>query len=179
MMVYFFIDENAAYFTPPKLRYTLYAMTFVFTFLMPALNVLFLLRYKFIGSLHMIAKEERRIPFLITAIFFFAQIYLLRDVNIPSAIKLLMLAATLALVLTIIINWFWKISAHMVGAGGLCGAVFICQYAMHQNYLWLLSLLFLLSGLVAMARLKITNHTIAQLCGGYLLGFASNLVFLF
>ena len=67
----------------------------------------------------------------------------------------------------------WKISAHLVGMGGLIGAIAAVN-SMHQlGLLPLLAVLIALTGLVASARLLSSDHTQAQVLAGGALGFIS------
>lgn len=70
------------------------------------------------------------------------------------------------------INSFWKISAHLCGIGGLCGAFFGLSWIFSANNLPLMLTLVLLSVLLGWARLECRAHTLPQLAAGFLLGFA-------
>lgn len=70
------------------------------------------------------------------------------------------------------INIVWKISAHMCGIGGLCGAFFAVSWLLYANNLPLMIGLILLSGILAWARLECRAHTAAQLAVGFIVGFS-------
>ena len=171
MFLYFRIDHSASYFVKFDLKVLLIIMTFVFTFILPLINSLFLLRSKFIKSLSMETKEERRLPLLMTAIFFSAEYWMLHDRAIPELLKFFLLNASLTIVFTLIINIFWKISAHMVGIGGMCGAMFVLSYLIHyDNAAWLMIILLLAGGIIGAARLQMKAHTPLEVFGGFILG---------
>ncbi|MFI5164865.1 MAG: PA-phosphatase [Bacteroidia bacterium] len=161
------------------LKRALFAMTFCFTFLLPLFNSLILLRAKQIKSLSMETKEERRIPLLATALFFAAQYYILQKSVVPLTLKLLVLSATLSVILTVIINFFWKISAHMIGIGGVVGAMFALSYITHfKNGEWLMIGLIFLAGIIGMARLQLKAHSPAEVFAGFIVGAMCPMVFL-
>lgn len=163
----------------PEMRLFLYAVTFLATFLLPLLNALFLLRFKIISSLEMETREERRIPYLAASIFYSAQSYFLMNTEVPVLIKALMFGATLLVVSVLLINLFWKISAHMTGIGGLCGMMISISYRLQLNVHVILIALFLIAGIIAWSRLKLGAHHPVQVYAGFLFGvFAELILFL-
>ena len=128
-----------------------------------------------ISSLSMETKEERRIPFLITSIFYFLTFYLLRQVHISSLVYLLFLGATLTLLVTMLINLKWKISAHMVGIGGVIGALTGISLRLYTDYRLLLIALLLVAGMVGTSRMLMKAHNPAQIYAGFLVGVLSQI----
>ena len=157
-------------------RRILYALTFTATFLLPLLNALLLLKFNIISSLEMKTRQERKIPYLISSIFYFAESYFLMNTDVPVLIKALMFGATLLVVSVLLINLFWKISAHMAGIGGLCGMMLAISYRLQINLLLVIVVLFLIAGLVAFSRLKLRAHNPAQVYAGFLLGVSVQLI---
>jgi hypothetical protein len=150
----------------------LWIPTFSLTFLLPLLSAILLLKTKQIASLEMHTKEERKLPYLAAAIFYSCESYLLMHLEVPALLKAFMLGATILIVSTMLVNIFWKISAHMVGIGGLLGMMITISSRLQINLHYLLIALFLLSGLVAFSRLKLNEHNSAQVYCGFLLGLA-------
>mgnify|MGYP000107535951 CR=1 FL=1 len=137
-----------------------------------------MLKFKLIASLEMHTKEERKFPYLAAAIFYFSEAYFLMHWDVPVLVQAMMLGATLPIVITLIINIYWMISAHMIGIGGLCGMMLAISYRLQINIHFTLIALFLLAGLVAYSRLKLNAHSSAQVYAGFLLGVFVQLVFL-
>ena len=121
-------------------------------------------------------RQERKIPYLASAIFYFTESYFLMNADVPVLVKALMFGATLLVVSVLLINFFWKISAHMVGIGGLCGMMLAVSYRLQINLHIVLLLLFLIAGLVAFSRLKLSAHNPAQVYIGFLLGVSVQLI---
>lgn len=178
LLLFFYLDKYTSYFLPFELKRTLFLMTVCFTFLLPAINALILLRMRVIRSLHMETRQERRIPLLITAIFYFAEYYLLNQAESPATLQLLMLSAIISIMLTIFINVFWKISVHMIGIGAVTGMSVLLSVVFKQPQFLLVSVLFLTAGIIAYARLQLKAHSPAEVYAGFLLGFLCHMVFL-
>ena len=159
-----------------EMRLFLYALTFAATFLLPLFNVLILLKMKHVSSLEMKTREERKLPYLIAAIFYFSESYFLMKLDVPVLITALMFGAALVVFSVLVINIFWKISAHMAGIGGLCGMMIAVSYRLQIDLHYLLITLFLMAGLVAFSRLKLSAHEPAQVYLGFLLGISIQLI---
>lgn len=178
LFILFSTDSYLQLATPIKLQTIILALVFISSCLIPAFSMLLLQRGKIIGSLHMVSKEERRIPYLITALFFFLTFYLLRQVRIPSLIPLLLLGASLAMTMTMLVNLKWKISAHMVGIGGVLGAIIALSIRMYLDYRLLILGLILIAGLIGTSRMILNAHSPGEIYAGFVIGMGSQL-FLF
>ncbi len=175
LAIVFNSDSYIQLATPLKLQSAIYGLVFIATFLLPLFCSLLLVKLGFIASLSMETKEERRFPFLICSILYFLTFYLLKQVHVASLIYLLLLGATLALLLTMLINLNWKISAHMVGIGGVIGAIIGISLRLYIDYRLLLICLVLLAGIVGTARLLMKAHNPAQIYMGFTVGVLSQL----
>jgi len=167
----FFTDNYISAFISEILKYIILGVTFLFTFLLPTVNALILLKMGRIKSLEMESNEERIIPYSSTALYFFALLYLFHNAEFPSIFKIVILGAALSILLTFIVNFKWKISAHTVGIGGIAGVALGLIYRIQIDMFMPLILIIFISGLVAAARLKLNAHTHAQVYTGFLAGF--------
>ena len=79
-------------------------------------------------------------------------------------------AAVLSLIVTVI-NFWWKISLHSVGAGALVGLVFILSLKMLTPLEWYLISTVIIGGLVLSSRLKLNIHSPQQVWIGLFTGF--------
>ena len=179
LLLIYAIDDAGLWSPAGDMKWILLALTFSVTFLLPLLNALLLLRMNQIASLSMETKEERKIPFLATSVFYVMESYFLLNADVPVLIKAMMFGATILVVCVLLINLFWKISAHMVGIGGLCGMMIAISYRLQINLHIVLIVLFLIAGLTAFARLRLNAHDPKQVYAGFLLGvFAQLILFL-
>jgi membrane-associated phospholipid phosphatase len=101
----------------------------------------------------------------------FWTVFLLRVLQMPLFIVAMAIGATMSIIIITIINFRWKISAHLSGVGGLAGGVFGYCYVMGTNPVWLLILMFVSVALTALSRLELKAHTPSQTLAGFVLGF--------
>lgn len=144
---------------------------FVFTFFLPAFNAFILLRMKRINSLEMTTSKERIVPYISTSLYYFSLFYLFYTNHISDSFTVLILGSAISILLLLIINFKWKISAHATGIGGIIGAVLGISYQFKIDLLLILFIPIALAGAVGYARLKLNAHSPAQLYSGFLLGF--------
>ena len=171
-LIIFFTDNYISVFTSLGLRLLILAITFVFTFMFPFINAIILLKAGRIKSLSMEDHTERYIPYATTVLYYFALYYLFYSIEeIPSFFKVLVLGAGLSVLLTFIINFKWKISAHTIGIGGIAGAMLGTVYRLQMELYLILMLIILIAGIEGYARLKLNAHTPPQIYTGFLLGF--------
>jgi len=140
------------------------------TVVCPFLMIFFLYKVGFVSTLYMEKREERVLPLLSIAVFYYLSYYLLKGINLSLLFSYFMLSATLLIILCLFMNFIFKISLHMVGIGGVTGfwlGLSIRQGTPHEIYL---SILFLLCGLLGFARLKDGTHSPNEVYTGLLLG---------
>ena len=100
--------------------------------------------------------------------------------HLPHIWLFIAIGATIALAIVMLINHWWKISAHLTGMGGLLGG--ICSMALFYTMLpsALIISVLIISLLLMYARLYTNAHTPMQVVSGYLLGilctFIPNLI---
>ncbi len=138
----------------------------VFGFIAPIVLFLILRKKGKLADQDASIKEERTIPFLIAIVFYLIGLWFMikYDLNIISiAFWFCYISNT---VITIIINKFWKISAHAMGAAGPFAAI---VFAFGWIGLFLLPIVIL----VGWARKELKCHSISQVVAGILLAFFS------
>ena len=109
------ITETSKYFT--------LGILLVFTIILPILTSVLFKLFGLIDSLYMKTAKERRWPFLLTLIWYYMGIQLLTRINVPQSFLLLMIGATSIVGVALVITSRWKISIHMLGIGGVIGAI--------------------------------------------------------
>jgi hypothetical protein len=165
--------------TPLRLKWILTLMIFSFTFALPVINIFILYKLGRISSLTLKEQEERTFPYILTSCFYFGLFYLFIDLNIWSSIKVLIFGGGLAILLTALINRKFKISAHMVGAGGLLGSLMVVSFFLKFDSVPEIAMLFLLCGVIATARLYLKAHAPVQIYAGFFLGMMVQILVFF
>lgn len=164
------LDPHLGYFLPPPGRWMMLGMLGIMTIAFPITSALMLQRAGLISSLQMPDHRERTAPFTITLIYCGMAYYLLGKTPLHPLVHAMFLGVLLALLLTILINVRWKISAHMVGIGGLVGALIGIAVVHALPLLPVVALVIVAGGVLGAARLYITDHTQAQILLGAALG---------
>jgi len=148
----------------------IYLTFFLFSIFLPSLTTFLLFKKGKINSLEMDVSKERTIPLIINAVFlFFAYTMLSPFINTVPLLKAQILGVIIIMVITSFISRFWKISLHMIGVGGLIGALLAMQY-FYQGSLYLILISVFLSIVIALARIKEKSHSYPQLYAGLFLG---------
>jgi len=114
--------------------------------------------------------EERKLPFVVSLVFYMLTYYLMRELNLPGLLYILILGSAISIILAFFISLWWKISIHMLGVGGLVGAILGLTLRLDADLINILSIAILGAGLIGYARLKLYAHTPAQVYAGFLLG---------
>lgn len=140
----------------------------------PLATVLVLLRRGRVSDMPITKRSERITPMWVASICYVGTSFILGVFGCPLWLRLFMVGAGVATAIALIITIFWKISAHTTGMGGLLALELwtTLNGTEHFTGMVLLSVVILLSGLVATARLRLERHTFGQVMAGLLLGFA-------
>lgn len=163
-------------FTVSQNLLLIYGILIFSTMVLPLISIFWLMQKGKVSSLEMSNHKERSLPLFKTVIWMSFGYYLLQNLLFYTPIlKAELLGAILIILLAAIISKFWKISLHLLGIGGVVG-VFIALQIMHGDFLYLLLLFILLSGLLGVARIKQKAHNYAQVYAGFLVGLSVELI---
>jgi len=173
------VFNSSTYFSSgilPAIQWVTMLLVFLFTCLMPLLNVLYLHYKGFVDSIYLVSKEERRLPYAITVAYYIILYYLLKELQLPPILYLIILGCMLASILAFVINLKWKISAHMIGMGGLIGVMIGVSERLTLDLNATLIVLFIIAGLVGFSRLRMNAHNPFQVYLGFFVGMGSLLI---
>lgn len=148
----------------------------LFSCIIPIVGVVLMKALGMIHSLSLPTKDERKIPYVLTGMFYMAMVAQnSQNTSLPPEIKIFALGATIALFIAFFINLFSKISTHTVGVGGfLAMVIIIIARSYGTGYLFIFAIL--ICGLVGTSRLLLGAHSTSDLYGGYFIGFISQFV---
>ena len=127
---------------------------------------------KLISSWSINERSERIIPMALTSFFYFVTVYVVVRYSIPVFIKAFILSTALLSFAVTILNFWWKISIHSVGAGALTSMIYILSIKMHTPLTVFMISSILMSGLVISSRLRLNSHNPREAWTGYLTGIA-------
>ena len=165
------VDPHMGFFLPPGTCVLLLGMVAAMTIAFPLFSTLLLIHAGVLDDLHMRDHRQRTAPYAMTLLYHAMGYYLLHQAPAQQALLPLFTGGLAALLLTLLINLRWKISAHMVGIGGLLGGITALAVLHGLPLVPLLALLVLLAGALGSARLLDGGHTLWQVHAGAALGF--------
>jgi len=150
------------------------------TYLFPLFLLILLKYFKMIESYHMVSIEERKFPTLLFISISFILGNWLYKSTIVDILSLFYFGYGLVLIFSYLILYLKvKISLHTAAIGGLIGFLIYFSYYYKLNLILLLSLLFLISGLIASSRLRLQAHNSMEVFLGFILGIAAQIMVYF
>lgn len=148
-------------------------VVFLITAFIPAVGIMTLYRTGVVSDTGLNNRTERTIPYIIVVLCYAACAFFLFRAGAPEWLPMFFAGAACATVINIIVNRWWKISAHAAAMGGLVAMLFrITDF--HQAIVTMdvwLSAAILLTGLVMSARVYMQRHTLLQVLAGAANGF--------
>lgn len=177
MFLVLYINSYISFALNPEGKNIIILMIFVLTFLLPSVIILFLIKKGVVKNIEMDSLQDRLLPYLITAVFYYTSFRILKNFELPYIIRNIFLGATVSVIIVLLVNIKWKISAHMVGIGGLTGFIIaLAQHVGNNLNLYLIISVFI-SGLIGFSRLKLNAHNPSQVYTGFIVGLTVMLVF--
>ncbi len=161
---------------PVNAKLMIIGTVLITTGFIPAVFIFFMLKKGLVTSIYMNDREERTFPYVIAVIFFYLTYYLLKRLQLSPVYHYFMAGATFLVIMTLLINIFWKISSHMVAMGAATGMIIGLSLYLGVYFSLLIYAMILLSGLVGFARLRLDSHTQAQVYTGYALGLITVMI---
>ncbi|MCX6330720.1 MAG: hypothetical protein NTZ85_14555 [Bacteroidia bacterium] len=138
------------------------------------------LKYRqLISSWFVINQKERIIPLITTSIFYFITLYIILTFKIPVFIKAFILTSAVLSSIITVINFWFKISIHSVGAGALIALVIALSVKSNDPLTLMLIAVILLAGLVLSSRLWLNSHSPKEVWLGFFLGVFTSAFLLF
>lgn len=147
-----------------------------FSCIIPLVGVLLMRGLGMVKTLSLRTQDERKIPYVLTGMFYMAMVAQNSTTGLPIEIKIFALGSTIALFVAFFINLFTKISMHTVGMGGFLAMIIIIIARSYGGAEFLFVFGILACGLVGTARLLLGAHQVSDVYGGYFVGFLAQFV---
>ena len=160
---------------PDSFKVRLFYLIVTSTLLIPMVLMLGLRWSGMFKSLHFEEKSERRTPFILVTLFYLLTTYFLKEkTELDPILWQGMGVMTTAVILLTGVTYFWKMSAHLTGVGGVLAVTGILGfYFPSLNVAYFLVAALVLGGLVASSRLYLDAHRPAEVYVGLLVGFVT------
>ncbi len=153
------------------------SVVFIFTYLVPLLILILFKRLKIIKSYKTESIKERKLPIALMVILFYLMGNTMNNAVNLRDISLLFYATSIGL-LFIYALFFLKIKAsiHLLSLGISAGFFMILGNNNSQSYTLVVIVIFLLSGVLASARLHLKAHTTKEIYIGFFLGMLTPII---
>lgn len=157
---------------PTEFIIILLGMVALFTAVIPGIAMIWLHANGRMADMDNPRNDERTIPYAISAIGYAACIYLLVRMSFPLWMTSLLIGGATMILCMIIINRWWRISAHMAGLGAYIGLIFMLgKLGFVIRIEWLVTII-IGAGLLGSCRIYLRRHTLGQVLTGAVFGFA-------
>jgi hypothetical protein len=171
-LVFFVVPEATS--LPMVFKTKIFYLIALSTFAIPMITILGLRLSGTLKSLHMETIQDRIIPFSITSVYYLLTLYFLYDKTEldPLLWQILGIITATVLILTVV-TFFWKMSAHMTGMGGLLAVVLVLGFKFPTfSILYPLLITILFNGIVGSSRLYLSAHRPIEVYIGLTFGFS-------
>ncbi len=158
-------------FLPVAAKKLLFMIIFMNNVVLPVVMLPLLKNRNLISSYSIDERNERIVPLVAVAILYTITSYIILRIHLPSFLKSFIFASTILVFVITIINLWWKISIHAVGAGSLVAVVAVLSAEMLVPLSGYLISSIIIGGLVLFARLQLNAHNPAQVWTGFFTGF--------
>ncbi|PXV62516.1 hypothetical protein CLV62_11958 [Dysgonomonas alginatilytica] len=146
--------------------------TLLFTLFIPALFIFVLKKMRYIRDYSLEYAPDRTLPYMIFIISNISLTLFFYNSHVFYWVLGLIAAPVFIAFTGMLINFFWKISAHMLGMGGLIGGILsVCFNVKGSNPMVLFAILFILAGILGVCRLYLRANSAAQVYVGFIIGF--------
>ena len=160
---------------PEVFKVRIFYLIVTATLLIPIVLMLGLRWSGYVKSLHFEEKSDRRVPFILVTLFYVLTTYFLKEkTELDPILWQGMAVITAAVALLTGVTYFWKMSAHLTGIGGVLAVTGILGlYFPSVTVAYLLVATLVLGGGIASSRLYLDAHRPAEVYVGLLVGFAT------
>ena len=161
---------------PLRMKWLIWGSTFLSTAVLPGTFIYLLIRKGVASDVELTKRKDRCLPYLIFLTSVALCLYFFYRMMMPFWLIALSIGVCVALLIAFCVNFFWKISAHMIGIGGLTGGLMgIAHIHLINPYPAFMAML-LIAGLVGTSRIFLKRHTPMQVYAGFSLGFMCTFV---
>lgn len=162
-------------YQPIGTRLAVLIVIFGVTCVLPMAVIGILHNLKLIKDRNLDNRKERPLPYIATITCYIAATLYLIHVHAPAWFTAFMGGSILTCTISLIINFWWKISAHCAGFGGLVALLFFLHNEGLEsfNLFWVICLVIILSGIVGSSRIYEGKHNFWQVLIGFLNGYIS------
>lgn len=161
---------------PLNMKLLIAGGAFISTAVIPGLFIFLLVKNGAAVDIELSNRKERLVPYLIFITSILVCAFFLYKMLMPFWLLSMLMGACVALVIALVVNFYWKISAHAIGIGGLLGGIMGVARIHMINPYWAFISVLVIAGLVGTSRIFLKRHTAMQVYAGFSLGFICTFV---
>jgi hypothetical protein len=169
-LVIIFIAPTLYNYLPFEVKKLMILIVLVNNVLLPLSLLPFFVHHNLIKSWFMNERRDRRIPLIISTILYIVSTYIIFRFKVPFFLKSFFLAVAFLSLTATLINFWWKISLHSIGAGAILALVVILSMRMYTPLLWYMIPVIIAGGLILSSRLQLNLHNPGQVWSGFFTG---------
>lgn len=160
-------------YVPLQSRLIVIVVTAIFTYLLPLLAILSLIKIGHVSGFSLVNRKERLFPYVIVLFCYLGCTFYLYQSQAPDWIIMFMMGAAVAALISCIVNLWWKISIHSAAVAGI--VALLMNIAIEEmnvcNMFPIIACSVLAWGIVGTSRLILNRHTLWQVIAGGVNGF--------
>lgn len=160
-------------YLPTGTRLVVLLVVFGITCILPMIVIAVLHNLKLIDDKRLIDKKERTFPYLATILCYLGAGLYLTNIHMQQWAVVFVWGGAVACTVSLIVNFWWKTSAHMAGIGGVLA--FLVRLRMDGlsafNIYWIVCGIIILAGALGTARIYMGRHTFWQVIAGFFNGY--------
>ena len=171
MLIAFQLSTYQILLTTDKL--IVIAVVAVLTCGVPAILFIVMKHFGIISDVQLNRQRERFLPYTIITVCYVVGALYLFNINAPTWMWMFLFGAATSALVSMVVNFFWKISAHMAGIGGLIGL--LCKINNYGDGVFdlmpIICVMIITAGILGTSRIAMERHTLWQVIAGVLNGF--------
>lgn len=171
MLIAFQLSTYQILLTTDKL--IVIAVVAVLTCVVPAILFIVMKHFGIISDVQLNRQRERFLPYTIITVCYVVGALYLFNINAPTWMWMFLFGAATSALVSMVVNFFWKISAHMAGIGGLIGL--LCKINNYGDGVFdlmpIICVMIITAGILGTSRIAMERHTLWQVIAGVLNGF--------
>lgn len=169
-LVIIFIAPTLFNYLPFEVKKLMMMIILVNNVLLPLSLLPFFVHHNIIHSWFVTERKDRIIPLILSTILYIVTTYIVFRFKVPFFLKTFFLAITVLSLVATLINFWWKISLHSIGAGAILALVILLSVKMYTPLLWYVIPVILAGGLILSSRLQLNHHNPRQVWSGFFAG---------
>lgn len=160
-------------YAPATTKWTIIGIVFAMTCVIPCVAVFVLTRFGDVHDVALTRRTDRLYPYIITLACLLACGFYLTRTGLPLWVGFFYIGAAAATAVNLIVNFFWKISAHGAGIGGFLAMLLVLnRCGLPSCDMWpIVTATAAAAGLLGAARVWLWRHTPLQTVAGEITGF--------